>query len=113
MRDIGYDRAASECEVTPLDSFTPLGVLSGTVVSSTSREYMGRANLLKRRSFGATLAWAAIDCHNVGSVAGSGDFQGTVSTLSSGALTLSFENGREGRAELSRNLFSIFRRFSK
>jgi outer membrane receptor protein involved in Fe transport len=101
---VGYDRAESDMRsLRPFGFvFTPLGVLSSERWSSSTitADYLGRATLLKRGTFGATLAWGGQSiATNVGSVAGYAEtFSGPgVPTLSSGALTLSFENRSRGR----------------
>ena len=101
---IGYDRAESDMRsLRPFGFvFTPLGVLSSERWSSStvSADYLGRATLLKGGRFGATLAWGGQSiATNVGSVAGYAEtFSGPgVPTLSSGALSLSFENRSRGR----------------
>jgi len=101
---IGYDRAESEMRsLRPFGFvFTPLGVLSSERwrASTVTADYLGKATLLKRRRLGATIAWGGQSiATNVGSVAGYAEtFSGPgVPTLSSGALTLSFENRSRGK----------------
>jgi outer membrane receptor protein involved in Fe transport len=101
---VGYDRAESEMRsLRPFGFvFTPQGVLSSERWTSTTitADYLGRARLFRGKHLGATLAWGGQSiATDVGSVAGYAEsFSGPGEpTLSSGALTLSFENRSRGR----------------
>ena len=101
---VGYDRAESDMRsLRPFGFvFAPLGILSSERWSATtlSADYLGRLGFRLNRNVGATLAWGGQTIGTqVSSVAGYAEtFAGPAEpTLSSGALTLSFENRTRGR----------------
>ena len=101
---LGYDRAESGMRsLRPYGFvFSPQGILSSEEwsASTLTADYLGRATFRMRSNLGATLAWGGQSIYtNVSSVAGYAEsFAGpSEPTLSSGALTLSFENRTRGR----------------
>jgi hypothetical protein len=101
---LGYDRAESGMRsLRPFGFvFAPLGILSSEEwsASTITADYLGRAVFRINSGLGATLAWGGQSIStNVSSVAGYAEsFAGPSDpTLSSGALTLSFENRTRGR----------------
>lgn len=101
---LGYDRAESGMRsLRPFGFvFAPQGILSSEEwsASTITADYLGRAIFRINSGLGATLAWGGQSITtNVGSVAGYAEsFAGPSDpTLSSGALTLSFENRTRGR----------------
>ena len=101
---LGYDRAESGMRsLRPFGFvFAPQGILSSEEwsASTVTADYLGRAIFRINSGLGATLAWGGQSITtNVGSVAGYAEsFAGPSDpTLSSGALTLSFESRTRGR----------------
>jgi outer membrane receptor protein involved in Fe transport len=101
---VGYDRAESDMRsLRPFGFvFAPQGILSSEAwaASTVTADYLGRASFRIGRGVGATLAWGGQSIStNAGSVAGYAEsFAGPSDpTLSSGALTQSFENRTRGR----------------
>lgn len=101
---VGYDRAESDMRsLRPYGFvFAPLGILSSERWSGTtlSADYLGRMSFRLNKKVGATVAWGGQTIGTqVTSVAGYAEtFAGpSEPTLSSGALTLSFENRTRGR----------------